>query len=354
MTDKKRIAYLDIARGIGMILVVMGHVEYVNSTLRQFISAFHMPLFFLISGILIWERQEQKRSLRELIKHKLRSIMLPYAVFSLLSFVIEGSRIAIKGLAEWPVVFRQLYQSLCLQGVSTLWFLPALFMSELIFIAIHKKTKNGWTIVIVSAITATVVYLNTLEKTVYSLHADSLAWGLLHDVLSMVLRNLFCLVFVGAGYYLRKYVFPSLDKVWKVFAALIAFVILTCLVVPMNWGVDLRYMNLGRPILYLAGAFGGSMMILSFSRLLEAIPIKRVVAPLKFYGRNSLIIMVTHMDFRVLYCSIRLADMVQQVLSCPGAYCICILVLVFLIEIPIIFFINRYIPMILGKEHKIS
>ncbi len=354
MTDKKRIAYLDIARGIGMILVVMGHVEYVNSTLRQFISAFHMPLFFLISGILIWEKQEEKRQLQELIKHKLHSIMIPYAVFSLLSFLMEGSRIAIKGLTEWPIVFRQLYQSLCLQGVSTLWFLPALFMSELLFIGIRKKTKTGWTIAIVSAILVIVVYLNTLEKAVYQSHTQSLAWGLLHDVLSMVLRNLFCVVFVAGGYYLRRYILHRLQKIWQKFSCLVAFVILTALSIPMNWGVDLRYMNLGDPLFYLAGAFCGSMMILYLSLLLAAVPIKAFVAPLEFYGRNSLIIMVTHMDFRVLYCSIRLAGLVQGVWSHQGLFCCCILIFVFLIEIPIILFINRYMPMILGRKHKIS
>ena len=354
MTDKKRIAYLDIARGIGMILVVMGHVEYVNSTLRQFISAFHMPLFFLISGILIWERQEEKRNLQELIKHKLRSIMLPYAVFSLLSFVVEGSRIAIKGLAQWHIVFRQLYQSLCLQGVSTLWFLPALFMSELLFVGIRKKAKKGWTIAVLAVILVPVVYLNTLEKNIYQMYAGNLAWELLHDVLSMILRNLFCTVFVAGGYYLSRYILPSLDKVWQTFSCLMAFVILTALSIPMNWGVDLRYMNIGKPLFFLASAFCGSLMILFLSRLLAVLPIKAFLAPLEFYGRNSLIIMVTHMDFRVLYCSIRLAGLVQRIWNQPVLYCCCILIFVFLIEIPIILFINRYIPMILGKKHKIS
>lgn len=352
MTDKERIAYLDIARGIGMILVVMGHVEYVNATLRQFISAFHMPLFFLISGILIWEKQEEKRSFIELVKRKLRSIMIPYVVFSLLSFVVEGSRIAIKGLDEWDVVLRQLYQSLCLQGVSTLWFLPALFMSELLFIGLRKKTQNGFTIAGVSVIVIAVAWLNTIEKAWYQLHADSLAWGMLHDILSMLLRNLFCIGFVGAGYYLGKYILPKLDKVWLAFSATLAFGMLACLVIPMNWGVDLRYMNLGNLPLFLTGAVSGTLTVLFISRILETVPVCRPL--LGFYGRNSLIIMVTHMDFRVLYCSIGLATLLQQLYDNQTIFCICIVVLVFVIEIPIIWFVNRYLPMILGRKRENS
>lgn len=354
MTDKKRIAYLDIARGIGMILVVMGHVEYVNGTLRQFISAFHMPLFFLISGILIWERQEEKRSIGELVKRKLRSIMLPYAVFSVLSFVIEGSRIAIKQLDEWDIVFRQLYQSLCLQGVSTLWFLSALFMSELLFIGIRKKTKNSWTITIISVIVIVVAVLNRLEKSFYLSHEEILAWGLLHDVLSMLLRNVFCAGFVGAGYYIAKWLLPKLNKTWLVFGVMIVAGLVACLVIPINWGVDLRYMNLGKLPLFLAGAIAGTMTILLFSKLLEEVPVKLLKLPLEYYGRNSLIVMVTHMDFRVLYCSIRLISVIQPLLNSPLIFCVLVIVLVFALEIPIIWFLNRYLPIILGKKREIS
>ena len=139
MTENKRIAYLDMARGIGMILVVMGHIEYVNMSLLQFIYAFHMPLFFLISGILIWEKQEEKNNYIALWKKKLRSILLPYCFFSVLILMIESARLLIKGLDEWENIGQMLLQTVCLQGISTLWFLPALFMSELLFIGMRRR-----------------------------------------------------------------------------------------------------------------------------------------------------------------------------------------------------------------------
>ncbi|MBF1069294.1 MAG: acyltransferase family protein, partial [Prevotellaceae bacterium] len=45
----KRIEALDIAKGIGIILVIIGHMS--SSYLRDWIYSFHMPLFFIISGI---------------------------------------------------------------------------------------------------------------------------------------------------------------------------------------------------------------------------------------------------------------------------------------------------------------
>ena len=44
--EKKRLEYIDIARGIGIVLVVLGHcLSQLDGSLRTFIYSFHMPLF---------------------------------------------------------------------------------------------------------------------------------------------------------------------------------------------------------------------------------------------------------------------------------------------------------------------
>ena len=55
---KKRIAWLDTAKGIGIILVVLGHSmspiltgHMVMESLYKFLYMFHMPLFFFLSGV---------------------------------------------------------------------------------------------------------------------------------------------------------------------------------------------------------------------------------------------------------------------------------------------------------------
>lgn len=50
MTESNRIEEVDISKGIGMVLVITGHL-CVSSSLRNFIYSFHMPLFFILSGI---------------------------------------------------------------------------------------------------------------------------------------------------------------------------------------------------------------------------------------------------------------------------------------------------------------
>lgn len=48
--ERNRVAYLDIAKGIGILLVLIGHLS-TNYILLNFIYVFHMPLFFYIAGI---------------------------------------------------------------------------------------------------------------------------------------------------------------------------------------------------------------------------------------------------------------------------------------------------------------
>ncbi len=50
--DEKRLDYIDALRGFGIILVVLGHLHFGHNMLHQYIYAFHMPLFFLVSGYL--------------------------------------------------------------------------------------------------------------------------------------------------------------------------------------------------------------------------------------------------------------------------------------------------------------
>lgn len=44
----KRLKWIDVLKGIGMYLVILGHTHFAS---RGVIYAFHMPLFFLISGM---------------------------------------------------------------------------------------------------------------------------------------------------------------------------------------------------------------------------------------------------------------------------------------------------------------
>lgn len=80
-----RLKWLDIAKGITIILMVIGHTS-IPDPFSRFIFAFHMPLFFIASG---WTTNWNKYNYMEFAKRKFRSIMVPFMVYSVIVLSIQ-------------------------------------------------------------------------------------------------------------------------------------------------------------------------------------------------------------------------------------------------------------------------
>lgn len=133
----KRLNYPDMAKGIGIILVVVGHSCLCGAGLLAWLSHFHMPLFFMILGMLLSHRQEEACPLTQSARRKARSIMLPYFAFSLIYLLIEFFRMIWRH-QEFSLSDAVL-QTVSFYGISVLWFLPTLYAGELLFLFIRKK-----------------------------------------------------------------------------------------------------------------------------------------------------------------------------------------------------------------------
>lgn len=89
--DSKRIAYIDSLRGITMIFVIASHVLLFSyHGLEQFsffkiITIFRMPLFFFISGFILYKDYDWDLSnIREFIKKKFMIQIIPTTIFFLI------------------------------------------------------------------------------------------------------------------------------------------------------------------------------------------------------------------------------------------------------------------------------
>ncbi len=141
----KRIGYLDIARGIGILLVVLGHNDFeaFSPFGQQFIYSFHMPLFFFLSGYFI----NTSIPFLDYFKKRFNSVLKPYLFtifliyFALVSFEKISFQTAIGR------IIKSLYGSGYYIDWVQLWFLPHLFVVSLyafIFITLVSKLQNRW------------------------------------------------------------------------------------------------------------------------------------------------------------------------------------------------------------------
>ena len=115
---------IDVAKGFGILLVVLGHNSVFRTSLHTAYEAvylFHMPLFFFLSGTTF-----RQTSFREVMRKRARSLLVPYFAMGMLAValgVLEGGpdRVA-------PNVAGILYGTGHTLRFTPLWFLPCLFL----------------------------------------------------------------------------------------------------------------------------------------------------------------------------------------------------------------------------------
>ena len=128
----ERLSYVDSLKGIGILLVVMGHLLspgelYLQSTVKQFVYSFHMPLFFFLSG-LVYGLSRLSNS-KVFLAKKITSLLIPYLSFTALyAFVRSVSWIEILSTEE---VHKGYWFSVALFFVFIVNFVTDSFTSKL-------------------------------------------------------------------------------------------------------------------------------------------------------------------------------------------------------------------------------
>lgn len=121
----KRIEWLDIAKGIGIFLVVYAHAR---APYNSYIYNFHMPFFFLISGMLY----KPGGDLKKYVLRKVQTLYIPFVSWNLI-FIIGKSILRHQSVS--PEYIIQVVFTLQKDGefLGAIWFLGALFLIAVIY-----------------------------------------------------------------------------------------------------------------------------------------------------------------------------------------------------------------------------
>ncbi len=349
MTGNKRIDGIDIAKGIGIILVVFAHtiVPQLRGSSKAagflwiFIYNFHMPLFFFLSGLLFEKGLARYTDKSKFILGKLKYLMLPYLTFSVFAYVFVSIVLKISFLApilknggysaaSFPNAF---FQILTYNGHidQHLWFVYSLFIVFVINILMPKIMRSRITLIPLLALyvlKAFVHYYGILDYTASDLLFFSLARVMTARNIKPVLRSPLSLAAVLA-------VFVTSGCIYSFFY-----------VTSMPGGVL-------KALLYIIRSVSSVSGIILICTLSERIAKTRAAKPLKEIGLYSYDIYLMHAPFLVSgSMGILLAYSPLGVPVC------CAAVLVIGIALPYILskFIIRKIPLlsviILGKNYK--
>lgn len=137
---KQRIEFIDVARGLAMLLVVFGHCfKEVDIPLSKALLCFKMPLFFLVSGMFIKPLAHDKMITGCMKKAK--AILIPQIAVVFLAAIRPISQHLVKG--DGSMDYIRIFDFF---GWNV-WFLPTLFFCIMSFLLIGyfvdiNKTRN--------------------------------------------------------------------------------------------------------------------------------------------------------------------------------------------------------------------
>lgn len=334
-----RIEFLDTAKGIGIILVIIGHVS-TNALINNWIYSFHMPLFFIISGYISGE-SIGIISTKKFLKKKARSLLIPYFLFSILSYlywvIIERN---IRG--ENNSIIKPFINIFIAQGGSNnyvfnvvMWFLPCLFVTEIIYYFINKNNNKK--------IVGKVLILSSMIGYLISKYVNvRLPW-----TLDIVFTSL---VFYGVGNLIldNNVKFISKDKIYYK-NIIISVSLFLCLTVTSLWnkGVDMNNNIIPNYFIFYISAFLGIIFTINISKKIK-------LSFVKYLGKKSLILMLVHEPIKRIV--IKLVELltkikVEVLRTNIISILICSLIIIIII-IPMIIIIDKYIPFIIGKSNQ--
>lgn len=250
----ERKIYIDVIKGIAMILVVMQHTGGNIDEGIRLICKLDVPLFFLCSGFLAYR---QHIDISKKIKSCLRRILIPF----------------ILACAFASIYFGESLESIFLSsGKRGYWFLEALFIIYFLFWAIYRRTTS----IIIGGI---IIELILLILSKYGNNTIDSVLGI-----SYLSRYFPCFI---AGALIKKLQIENLDKIS------VKCILLICSIIGL--GINFTSTNISF-LAHVVGYFTGSILVFyiikdCISESASKHPISRTLA---YVGRYSLNIYIIH------------------------------------------------------------
>lgn len=245
----RRIIWIDMAKVFAIMLMLLGHL-HIPIEIKNYIYSFHMPLFFLISGVL-YKRNKFKAEFRKGVKR----LIIPFLLMNLILFVyaviVGNVPLNIETLKRYSMGLLLTENSKYILAAGATWFFIALFVIKLIS-SLLLVLSYRMSLFISFVLSVTIVILSHFNIDIW-LAVDS---------------ALLALPFFIVGYIAKSFVMDTDgSKLVYLIGGVIAMSVLYFL---SRWSgrVDTSYCELGKyPIFYYLNSFIGIFGVILICKL---------------------------------------------------------------------------------------
>lgn len=275
----ERIAWIDMARGYGILAVILGHLQL--GFFERWLYTFHLPLFFFLSGFCFSEGT----NFSAFVRRKCKSMVMPYFWLSIPLLLFDGSYACLSGHTFQESLWL-IPRFLIQRRMWTLWFLTCLFCLNVIFYAVLRAVKTDAKLAVcsVAALLLGLIY--------YSAGGVALPWNV--DVCFTAFPFFFAGYFCkGKREYINRYLSDARLSIGTF--ALLGIINAVCgyLTIQISGsGLEMYYCSYGfAPFTYIS-AFAGIGCVVIFSRWF-------VLKPVQYIGSNSLVYFAWHQTIMI-------------------------------------------------------
>lgn len=306
--------WIDIAKGIGIILVILGHCIFPCHTI---IDIFHMPLFFLLAGITFHNKQAN-----EFVIGKINRIFVPYIFWAIISSALNFIPHNYDGNFNGP-----------------LWFLPVMFATLMTVYCVRKLKQPLQALLISAFILLSWLFINNPILT------KSLPFSLNIVILSAVYMYIGCI--------LQSFISYSISTKMKILNCCIFTVAFLLIFIWLSKHYTLAgvYVSMG--------LFESNFLIVflcSIAGIFSTIAISQLIGEsktLEWFGRNSLALMCIHFPFSNSYNVFVSKLVVYQSVYGKIVLSIVEYILIFGISIVLTILCKKYLPQYSGYTNLI-
>ncbi len=271
---KNRIVYLDVAKGLAMLLVIYAHCMYYTGfrSIIGFIYTFHMPVFFLISGYFL----SANKSFLHNLKEKAKTLLIPYIVTVLIGSLLLLSRsyeVSLTNLISYTYASSTPIESLGINNIFYIWFLLALFYATVLGSLFIKMEKM---------------------KAIFILFTLSSLCFVLYQVCNFktiplfLLQGVFATIYVYIGFLCKSYNILSSFSFYRVAFACILYLVS----VDIFQVYSIYYILLPKYLSSFIASLAGVYLFIASCKVISKIPYLSTY--LRIMGVHSLIVLLVH------------------------------------------------------------
>lgn len=291
-TPSKRIAYLDIAKGIGILLVVLAHSDLalISPYLHRFIYSFHVPLFFFLSGYFF----NAQIPFGTFVRKRFNAVLKPYLFTIFLIYLVTISFTNMSFGTMLGRFAKSMYATGEYIEWIPLWFLPSLFLTSLFsyffyrLVLFHISNRNIRWLILLGLQAVGVIFVDAFYPfTIAFLGKEYELYGLPYSLDLVLLSGFFYML----GSEIRQISLDNaLSKKWFLLLTGAGLILLNA---AFSQRVDISARVFESFPINTAEAILGILFTLALSKQIE-LTATRLASTLGYIGKTSLFILIFH------------------------------------------------------------